>query len=128
MKKAKNVRQWIGNWTVSYDWEWRGQVLSTRRHDFRIETSRRKVEWYMFNRHVVNNDNGAEWIDAFDSSGGFVSFRPEQIIAVRPHKSTSKEVKKNVEHAGGNARGKAKGQPRERGIKATKSRRRGSVE
>lgn len=107
-KTKKPVREWIGNWTVSYDWEWRGEVLSSRRHDFRVNTTRRNSQWFMFNRHVVNEDNGAIWVDGFDPNGGFVSFRPEQIVAVRPHK----EVKKNAERSGRPAGTKPRGRPR----------------
>lgn len=112
-KKTEKVREWIGNWTVSYDWEWRGEVLSSRRHDFRVNNTRRNSQWFMFNRHVVNEDNGAIWVDGFDPNGGFVSFRPEQIVAVRPHK----EVKKNVSRAGDGSRGAPKGRSRKSGTK-----------
>jgi len=119
-KTAKPTREWIGDWTVSYEWEWRGELLSSRRHDFRIESTRRNSQWFMFSRYVVNNDNGKVWVDGFDPQGGFVSYRPEQIIAVRPHK----EVKKrNDSQPSNGSRGAAKGQSRKRGTKTQKPRR-----
>lgn len=101
-KTTKPAREWIGDWTVTYEWDWRGQLLKSRQHDFRIaeENSRRQSTWFMFNRHVINNDNGAVWVDGFDPNGGFVSYRPEQIIAVRPHRATARELKRNGDQPG----------------------------
>lgn len=109
-KTTKPVREWLGDWTVTYEWEWRGQLLQSRRHDFGIKRMVRGKEttaWMMFNRHVINNDNGAIWVDGFDPNGGFVSYRPEQIVAVRPHR----EKKRN--DPDGNGR-QPRGRPRKK--------------
>ena len=92
-KKGPKAREWIGDWTVTYEWEWNGKLLTSRCQDFKIaeEHSRRASTWFMFNRHVVNNGNGAVWVDGFDPNGGFVSYRPEQIVAIRPHKEVKKK-------------------------------------
>ena len=110
-KKKGQVREWLGDWTVIYEWDWKGKTFQSRKHDFRIKGSRRDSDWFMFNRHVTNNDNGAVWIDGFDPNGGFVSYRPEQVTGIRPHK----EVKKDADQHG--EQGQA---PRKAGRKAKK--------
>jgi hypothetical protein len=86
------LKRWPANWTVEFEWEWNGALLKSRQHDFRIESSRRNSQWFMFDRFVTNNDNGLTWVDGFDPQGGFVSYRADSIIAVRPHKQIKRKI------------------------------------
>lgn len=84
-------------WEVSYTYELRGTLVTSRKFDFRIanDPDKRKqgVRWFMFDYHVFNHNIDKGWISGFDPNGGFVAYYVDQVVGIRPHVEEKKDAK-----------------------------------
>jgi hypothetical protein len=90
-RRKKLTSNWPpAGWDVSYEYELCGTTVTSRKFDLRIanDPGKRKqgVLWFQFDYYVLNNNINKGWISGFDPNGGFVSYYPDQIVAVRPHR------------------------------------------
>lgn len=96
MKRLKkvplNLTPWPKHWTVSTTWEVPESIklprgnpreLVSREHEVALKGS--PNAWFLFDKHVTNENLYTEWIDAFAPKpyGMFTSFRAEQIVKTR---------------------------------------------
>ncbi len=80
MRRKKVHPSIVHNWTRSETYDSNGRTVIK---DDIIRIDGQQGQRFIFLQHVVNNDNGAEWIDCHEIHKGAVgmwrSFRPEQI-------------------------------------------------
>lgn len=91
MKKKQMPPQHVNNWTVTTEYTVGSKTLASG-DIIRIDGEQGKR--FIFNQHVVNHDNNAEWIDCNEiwkgAPGMFRSFRPNRIRTIGGKKGKAK--------------------------------------
>lgn len=91
MKKKQMPPQHVNNWTVTTEYTVGNKTLSSG-DLIRIDGEQGKR--FIFNQHVYNHDNDAEWIDCNEiwkgAPGMFRSFRPNRIRTIGGKKGKQK--------------------------------------